>query len=121
MLTATELADMRAVQELAFPDTGTILRGTSSHNEIGEAVIAWGTVASNLAMRLMPAARRQANLDVVNDQATLVTEWVVTIAYDGDIVTGDRVVVGGGTYDVIAVTDEFAWRTAVRADCKRLE
>lgn len=121
MLTATELADMRAVQELAFPDTGTILRGTSSHNEIGEAVIAWGTVASNLAMRLMPASRRQSSLDVVNDQSTLVANWVVTIAYDGDIVTGDRVVVGGGTYDVIAVTDEFAWRTAVRADCKRLE
>lgn len=121
MLTATELADMRAVQELAFPDTGTILRGTSSHNEIGEAVMAWGTVASNLAMRLMPEARRQANLDVVNDQATLVTDWVVTIAYGGDIVTGDRVVVGAGTYDVIAVTDEFTWRTAVRAECKRIE
>lgn len=120
MLTAAELADMRDVQKLAFPDTGTILRGTSSHNEIGEAVIAWGTVASSLAMRLMPATR-QANLDVVNDQTTLVANWVVTIAYDGDIVTGDRVVVGAGTYDVIAVTDEFTWRTAVRAECKRIE
>lgn len=120
MLTAAELADMRDVQELAFPDTGTILRGTSSHNDIGEAVITWGTVASNLAMRLMPASR-QSNLDVVNDQTTLVANWVVTIAYDGDIVTGDRVIVGAGTYDVVSVTDEFAWRTAVRADCRRLE
>ena len=112
---------MRSVQNEALPDTGTILRGTSTVNEIGEAVIAWGTVASNLAMRLMPAARRQANLDVVNDQATLVTEWVVTIAYDGDIVTGDKVAVGAATYEVIAVTDEFAWCTAVRAECKRIE
>ena len=113
---------MRSVQNEALPDTGTILRGTSTVNEIGEATLTWGTVASSVACRLMPPGRgRQSGLDVVNDQSTLVANWVVTLGHDKNVATGDRIVIGGGTYDVIAVTDEFEWRTAVRADCRRLE
>lgn len=120
MLSASELSLMRSVQNEALPDTGTILRGTSTVNEIGEATLSWGTVASSVACRLMPPGR-QSGLDVIGDQSNLVANWVVTLAYDKDVVTGDRIVIAGGTYDVIAVTDEFEWRTAVRADCRRLE
>lgn len=118
-LSANDLAMMRAAQVSALPDTCSILRSAPGWNEIGEGTLGWSTVGTAVPcrVRLSNVLRR---LEAIGGQAQAVADWVVTLAYDEDVRSGDRLTVGGDTYDVISVNVDESWRTAVRAECKRV-
>ena len=118
MLGSADLAAMRDVQRQVLPQTCDILRPSGSVNAVGEEVITWGTAGSAVPCRL---ARARARLAAVGEQVTLEAGWVATLAHDADVRAGDRMVVDGQTYEVIAVWQAHAWRTATRVDLKRLE
>lgn len=120
MLTASMLASMRATQAQAWPDMATHLAPTSTINALGEAVIAWGTAGTAISCRLTPA-QAQTRISSVATETATIPNWVVTMAYDGVVNPGDRLMIGSRTYEVFNVSDDFAWRTAIRVECVTVE
>lgn len=120
LLTAAELADMRATQALAWPDLATHLTPTTAANAVGEAVLTWGTAGSAIACRLAPVEGLTRITSVATEAATL-PNWMVTMAYDGTVNPGDQLVISSRTYEVLNVRDDFGWRTAVRIECIAVE
>ena len=120
LLTAAELADMRATQALAWPDLATHLTPTTAANAVGEAVLTWGTAGSAIACRLAPVQGLTRITSVATEVATL-PNWVVTMAYSGTVNPGDQLVISSRTYEVLNVKDDFNWRTAVRVECIAVE
>lgn len=120
LLTAAELASMRATQAQAWPDVATHLTPTSTANAVGEGVITWGTAETAIPCRLAPMQGFTRISSVATETAT-VPNWVVTMAYDGVVNPGDRLVIGSRTYEVFNVSDDFAWRTAIRVECVTVE
>jgi len=120
LLTAAELASMRATQALAWPDVATHLTPTSTANALGEAVIAWGTAGTAIPCRLAPV-QAQTRISSVATETVTLPNWVVTMAYSGTVHAGDRLAIGSRTYEVLAVADGFNWRTALRVECISVE
>jgi hypothetical protein len=119
MLTANDLALMRAAQQAALPDTCSIQRATSSHNVIGEGVPSWAAVGVAIPCRLAPQLRRR-DLQAVGEQQRTVGDWVVTLPYDTDVRSGDRIIIGGDVYDVIDTQRAESWLTAIRCEVRRV-
>jgi len=120
LLTERELSAMRATQAQAWPDMATYLTPASTPNALGEAVIAWGTAGTAIPCRLAPAQTQPRISSVATETVTL-PNWVVTMAYNGTVHAGDRLVIGNRTYEVLSVADSFAWRTALRIECIAIE
>jgi hypothetical protein len=120
MLSATDLAAMRLAQAEALPGTCTILRATSAHNAIGEMALTWQTVGTAVPCRLRPQTRI-GDLRSIGGQQQLVGQWVVTLAYGANVCNGDRIVIGGDTYEVIATQQDEDWLTATRCEVRRID
>ena len=120
MLTASELASMRATQAQAWPDAASHLTPTTSLNALGEAVIAWGTAGTAIACRLAPV-QAQTRISSVATETVTLPNWVVTMAYSGTVNPGDQLVISSRSYEVLNVKDDFNWRTALRIECIAVE
>ena len=120
LLTAAELADMRATQALAWPDVATHLTPTSAANALGEAVVTWGTAGTAIACRLAPV-QAQTRISSVATEVVTLPNWVVTMAYSGTVNPGDQLVISSRSYEVLNVKDDFGWRTALRIECIAVE
>ena len=119
-LSALELSQLRADQADYMPDTCDILRGTAVVNAIGEPALAWGTVAGTVACRLRPTGL-QSDVNAIGGQLQTYHSWNLYIAQAGTLLPGDRVVISGGTYEVVQSWEEESWPSAVKADVRRLE
>lgn len=119
-LSAGELAQLRADQADYMPDTCDILRGTAVVNAIGEPALAWGTVAGTVSCRLRPTGLK-SDVNAIGGQLQTYHSWNLYIAQAGTLLPGDRVVISGGTYEVVQSWEEESWPTAVKADVRRLE
>lgn len=120
MLSAAEIAGMRAVQAEAWPDTCTLQRSVQTTNAIGEAVVSWETVASDVECRLARSAQQPRQTPLAQQQ-TVIGQWMLTVATSLDIRSGDRVVVAGATYEIVDVAAGFEWETARRCDLREVE
>lgn len=120
MLTAGEIAAMKAVQVEALPATCTIQRSSRSANSIGERVVSWSTASSGVACRLA-REQRAAQRGSMSQQSVVIGPWVLTVATTVDIRSGDRVIVGGVTYEVVDAAAGPSWETARRCELKELE
>lgn len=118
-LSVADLADMRTVQESLLPGTAVVKRATSAQNAIGEPALTWATQAT-ADCRLRPPGLRP-DMRIVGEQVQSVANWVVTMAHDTDVQTGDRLEIASETYEVVAVWGDESWATAMRVECKRLE
>lgn len=119
-LSALELSQLRADQADYMPNTCDVLRGTAVVNVIGEAELAWGTVTIAAPCRLRPAGLR-SDVNAIAGQLQTQQSWNLYIAQTGTLLPGDRVVISGGTYEVVQSWEEESWPTAVKADVRRLE
>jgi hypothetical protein len=119
-LSALELSQLRADQADYMPDTCDILRGTAVANAIGEAGLAWGTVAASAACRLRPTGLK-SDVGDMSGQLQTYHSWNLYIAQAGTLLPGDRVVISGGTFEVVQSWEEESWPTAIKADVRRLE
>ena len=116
LLPANDLAQFRATQAEAWPDTCEIQNPTETNTGTGHTQDTWGTIAAAQACRFMPMRgddERLVAAQIVGDQG-----YMLTIAHDGTIEPGYRVVIGSGTYEVMTVEEAGSWKTAKRAICK---
>lgn len=120
MLSAAEIADMRAVQGEALPDACEVQRSVRATNAIGEVTVSWETVASDVACRLAKS-QQQARQTALAQQQTVISPWILTTATTVDLRNGDRVIVASVTYEIVDVTAGPAWETAQRCELKEVE
>jgi SPP1 family predicted phage head-tail adaptor len=109
MLSADDLAAMRAIQGEALPDTATRTRkalvpdGMGGHTETPST--------ETYACRIAPTSGRE--LEVAARVTSAVT-FTVTLPYDADVVASDELTVNGRTFQIVAVLRGEAWQTALR-------
>ena len=115
MLTATELAAMRATQATAMPDTCVISRPTLTPDGAGGQTEGFATVAT-VACRVGPMGNRGEERAIA-ERMGAVTPYMVTVPTTTDVRTQDRIVVGARTFEVATVLDTEAWETARRVAC----
>ena len=109
MLSAAEVAAMRAIQGEALPDTATRTRkalvpdGMGGHTETPST--------ETYACRIAPTSGRE--LEVAARVTSAVT-FTVTLPYDADVVASDELTANGRTFNVVAVLQGGTWATALR-------
>ena len=112
MLATSELAEVRSQAEDAFDTTCTIQTYIET-NVKGSVSKAWSSTYTSIACRI--AALRQGREYATGQGLVSVAQFVLTVAWDQAITSGDRVIVFGDSYDILAVEDDHSYRTARRA------
>lgn len=114
MISAAELADMRAVADDFFPDTCTIQAPTASVDATGSPVETFADTYTGVACRLDPAGltggEAVRNMALEGESA-----WWLNIPYDQAIAVTYRVIHGGTTYSVKAIWSGQSYATIRRA------
>lgn len=101
MLSADEIAGMRATLLASLPDTGTIQRNTPEDDGQGGHEDAWTTLATT-RLRVAPVGRTPQERAIA-DRVTSESLWTVTLPSGQDVTARDRIAVGGRTFEVVAV------------------
>lgn len=112
-LTSTELERMQDTQAVALPNTCLIQVATTGQDSIGSPARTWGTRATGVACRLKMKSAGERTFGTRN---VPVGDWMLTLDHGQAIVTADRVIVSGRTFEVVAVNEGDSWETATRAD-----
>lgn len=115
MLTAAEIAQMRVTQAAALPDTGTVQRKSAPADGRGGQAVSYTDFATGVNCRL--GQGQGAKPGTRGDRIDTRIPWVVTFAYNQDIRSTDRIVIGGRTFEVISLEDHTEWMTALRVNC----
>jgi head-tail adaptor len=116
MLTASELAQIRADVALLLPDTCALLTATTSSGGMGGWSETWGTALASVACRLDPVrgSEQQAGGAVQPFYS-----YVLTLPYNTAINANYRVLHGGQTYNVKSVDADKSWQASVRVYLER--
>lgn len=118
MLTATEIAAMRATQESALPETCTRTRYPLISNGAGgytKGVADTITLACRVSSRGAPAEYLRQSA------ATGRRVMMVTVPQGSDVRHTDELLVSGVTYRVIGFDSAGEWETAMRCVCEVIE
>jgi len=116
-LTDTDLADMRAAQADAMPDTFTVIHRTTAADGAG------GTTVSGCTTSTYTGRIREARGDERPDPArvTEFSRYKLTLQHDAAISASDTVLdSAGASYRVLFVDDKKSWKTALRCDVELL-
>lgn len=113
-ISSAELTAMRDSIEELLPDTCTIQKLSITKNDIGEAVQSYSTRASGVKCRIDPEFGWEM-LAGFMDYAKYTGKWVLTLPYSQEIITSDRVIVNGMTFEVDHTDREKSWRVSTRA------
>ncbi|MDQ5960159.1 MAG: Head-tail adaptor protein [Pseudomonadota bacterium] len=111
MLSASELAAMRATQAEALPGTAVISRNSPTSDGMGGWTDAWvavGTVDARLAAAQESGAER-----LIADRIVGLDAWIITTPQGTDVTERDRVVIDSRTFEVVTVLP-WSWETARR-------
>jgi hypothetical protein len=115
-LTAGELSDMRDDLESLLPDTCVVQSLTQTSDGQGGFTDTWAA-SGTVVCRLDNGSGQKAN---VAQSVQPFSSWVLTVPQDASIGTDNRVVHGGETYAVIALSDTGSWLAVQRAMLERL-
>ena len=109
MLSAAEVAAMRATQGEALPDTCSRERVTLTADGTGGHTQETATVA--YTCRVSPTSGRDLEVAArLTSERTL----TVTLPWDADVISEDALLIGGRRLEVIAPLVGGAWQTALR-------
>lgn len=115
MMTEREQEALRADIEALMPDTVIIQRATRGTNTNGYGgSVTWsavGTVAARVDP--MPVSARR---EMVGEKEATVIYRQLTLPYDADIASGDRIVYGARTYELRLLDDDHSLRGDRRAE-----
>lgn len=114
LLSDAELDACREMAEETMPSTCSIYTRTETNTK-GSVEITYALAYSGVKCRMMPVNRTNAE-EVYGMKITDDTYYILTVPYDQALNPEDRVVYGGGTYEVTRVYAKHNYRTAVRAD-----
>jgi head-tail adaptor len=116
MLSAAELAQMRAVQMAALPGSAVIERASLASDGMGGFDEVWAAVGT-VAARLYPQNVRALPENAVGGAAVISeTRWFVTLPVGSTVTATDRLLIGGRSWEVLAVNNSEMWQTAVRCE-----
>ncbi len=118
MLTTSDLASMRMMQENALPETCNIqARSLIGDGQGGQREV-WSTGIPR-SCRIAPMSPE----DVAQyaDKLGTASGWVITLVYDAGVEVYDKLVVNDVEYRVIGTNDNESWQTAQRVYCRRVE
>lgn len=121
MLSAKELAGMRATVAGGLPDLATVKRLMLTPDGQGGYSEAWSTVYESVPCRLKPAGQGTRSGTEPGGQWHVASAWTITLAYDQPLSTGERVIIGGETYLVLSVDDAGGERVMRQAYLRRLD
>lgn len=117
MISAGDLAAMRAAQRAAMPSTCTRRRVPLVADGRGgytEGVAATITLACRVSSRGLPS--EYLRMGVASGKALI----MVTVPHGSDVLRTDTLVVGAKTYQIIGFDSAGAWETALRCVCEEL-
>lgn len=105
MITAGELASLRADFEQTFTETAEIKRATTV-KEYGANIETWSTVDTLIPCRRRPVSEAKgfAVEGVVGGRQDVESFWLVSLPAGTDVEAADRLIIGARTYEV---TDDF--------------
>lgn len=113
MLSAAQLANMRATAALALPETGTVYRRTTTTDSAGGFTIAEASQGT-LSCRLDPVSNRDAILQTYAERIGSRPVFILYFEQGGSVLTNDKVVVGGENYEVFGIL-ERSWEVSLQA------
>ncbi len=105
LLTARELAQLRADLSELLPDTCTILRPTTG-NTNGYVSKTFGTAVASTACRIDPNGG--GGREVIAAREGNTTDYILTLEYNADVEDTDRIVISGTTYSVTQLFDNHS-------------
>ena len=114
-LSATELAALRAAQEVTLIDTCTRRRPTTGHSDLGEATASYADKDYPCRVAAPRTLTRQTE-----EAAGVRIDAVATFAHDADVDRNDHVLHGGLEYRVEMVQDT-TYKTALRVLLERVK
>lgn len=112
LLSTTEIADMRSVQNDTMPDTVVIWRYTSTSDSMGGMAETWAAVGT-VSGRLAPAGG-SGREQILADRLTAAEPWVITMPNGTTLYERDRLVIGARTFEVEYINAHAAWETALQ-------
>lgn len=119
LLSADDLAYMRATQEQALPGTVVIERYTLTPNGMGGHIEAWAAVGTAIG-RIYPRTTRGRGEIVLGAQVQSETEWYATFPVGTDVRETDRLLYDSRTWEVVRTNNSEMYSTAVRCDLEAL-
>lgn len=119
-LSTLELAQLRADQAGYWPDTCTIQTVTRTSDGQGGYTDSWANTYTSVACRLAPEQGKYVE-SLEGEQLTVITSWVLTVAYNQALDETMRVVHGSETYEIVQLEDTHSYRTAKRAHLRRMD
>lgn len=114
MLSTDDLTSLRTQQSANLPDTATIRRATRASDSAGGWNVTWATHETDVPCRVVQPSTPIPLTNAL--QETVYANWIVTLAYDADVIEEDEMVVDGRTLTVLS-TVRGPWQTALRVIC----
>ena len=118
MLSAGEIAGLRAAFEQTFDETCTIKRLGEVNDGGGRRIASYTTVATTACVRAPYDS--QGREGTQGDRVTPSDRWILTLPSGTDVRSSDRLVVGDTTYEVVAVRGARTWEITRRVECERV-
>lgn len=122
--TSAEIAQARADLAGLLPDTCTIQQATVTSDGGGGQTRSWTDLATDVACRLSPAvapasSSRSTGTALIGDRLEPTTTHIITLTAGTTIATGDRVIIGATTFEVLVVADGGAWELARHVQARK--
>jgi SPP1 family predicted phage head-tail adaptor len=115
LVTAAELADLKAEQVDALPDTCVLKTKTATNTSTGRIYTEGGD--TTVACRVGPISREE---QILAGRTGIVADAVIAFADSQAVTNGQRITTGGVTYEVIGPDVDRTWRTANTVRVKKV-
>jgi len=115
ILGTVELAAIRATIETTMPDTCYVLRGTAAVDGQGFGSMSWATVGTASCRLDMNSGRESTTAGAIQPYST----YVLSVKHNTSILTKDRIVYGGSTFNVTSV-NSGSWLGVKRAVLEKI-
>lgn len=120
MLSARELAQIRSDMELLLPDTCNVLGVTRTSDGAGGWSDAETIVAGGTAVACRMDFSNPGREGVSATAQTSFKSGLLSLAYDYEISTDNRISFGGETYNITGVNDDQSWIGVKQVSVERL-
>ena len=119
MISAADLARMRAQANELLPDTCTIQTKTATADSIGGESYSWANAATGVACRLNRADKRN-DPRPYGERMNIEADWVVSLAHDRTVTIDQRIVVNSLTLEPVWVNTGKSVEAQTRLVCREL-
>ena len=122
-LSQAEIAAMRAAADALLAATCTVQRAAESRTAQGGTRQMWSDLATGVPCRLdvlRGLQVRAGNEQEINGALGAALDYTLYLKYNQDIAEKDRVILGGHTFEVLAVLGDETWLFEKRCKLSRI-